>query len=489
MLENNRRFIADRHGRVRRLHFIGIGGSGMGGIAEVMHRIGYAVSGSDCQPGNMTKHLSKLGITVHIGHAASHVDACDVAVTSSAVGSDNPEVLAARAKRIPIMRRAEMLAELMRFRQGIAVAGTHGKTTATSLIASLLAEGDLDPTFVIGGRLNSAGAHAVLGSSEYLVAEADESDASFLHLQPVMTVVTNIDADHMATYGGSFAKLRDTFVVFLQQLPFYGLAVLCMDDPVVRELLPELNKPVLGYGFSADADIRATEVRQTGTRTQFKVSRPNKPDWLDIALNLPGLHNVSNALAAIAIAYELGVPDAAICRGLQKFQGIDRRLQVAGEFFITPTADGVRRKVLFVDDYGHHPREISATLQAVYAGWPERRLLVVFQPHRYTRTRDLFADFVAVLSEIKHLVLLNVYSAGEAPIAKADAPALYKALNNTPTHGNTWIFAEHMEDVPAILTDILCDGDILLTLGAGSIGALAASLPGTLAESPLQSGN
>ncbi len=475
--DKHRKFSVNRRGQVRRLHFIGIGGAGMGGIAEVMQRLGYAVSGSDLQDNAMTRHLRSLGADIHLGHAAAYVRDCDVVVTSSAVTPDNLEVQTARALRIPIMRRAEMLGELMRFREGIAVAGTHGKTTTTSLIASLLAEAGLDPTFVIGGRLNSAGSNAALGSGDYLVAEADESDASFLHLQPIIAVVTNIDADHMETYGGEFERLRQTFLDFLQQLPFYGLAVLCADDPVVNALQDQLSKPILTYGLTPDADIHATDIRQQGGKTWFRVNTRESGHGFDISLNLPGWHNVRNALAAISVARELGVPEAAMRRALANFQGIGRRFQVAGEI---ETGQG---RVLMIDDYGHHPREITATLEGIRHGWPGRRLVVVFQPHRYTRTRDLFADFVNVLAGLDHLILLEVYPAGEAPIAGADGNSLYRALTGgNGFGGRPCQFASTLEQVPELLRETLRDGDILLTLGAGSIGALAARLPDLLAR-------
>ncbi len=481
MNQNKHSFIVNRHGQVRRLHFIGIGGAGMGGIAEVMHHLGYNVSGSDAHESSMTCRLRDLGVTLFIGHAAQQVAGCDVVVVSSAVSASNPEIVAAREQRIPILRRAEMLAELMRFRQGIAIAGTHGKTTTTSLCASILAEGKLEPTFVIGGRLNSVGSNACLGAGDYLVAEADESDASFLHLHPVMTIVTNIDADHLETYDGDFNKLRDAFITFLSQLPFYGLAVLCLDDPVVRGLLPELSKPVLTYGLTPEADLYATHIRQEGVMTHFQIQGTIRETPLEVSLNLPGKHNVSNALAAIAIAQELGVSDTAICRALHKFQGIGRRFQMLGEI---QTRKG---SVLLIDDYGHHPREMQATIEAIRTGWSTRRLVVIFQPHRYTRTRDLFADFVALLGQLEHLLLLDVYPAGEPPIVGADGTSLYRALCaqrvqsqpldlSRPPSG--WVhFIEQPAQVLDQLLEIVEDGDIVLTLGAGSIGALAAQLP------------
>lgn len=459
-------------GRIRRIHFVGIGGVGMGGIAEVMLNLGYQVTGSDLQENAVTRRLAEHGAIIHLGHESENVHNCDVVVTSTAVKQDNPEVVEAHNLRIPVVPRAEMLAELMRFRHGIAVAGTHGKTTTTSLIASVLAEGGVDPTFVIGGRLNSVGTHAQLGEGKYLVAEADESDASFMYLQPMMAVVTNIDADHMETYDGDFEKLHQTFAEFLHHLPFYGLAILCTDDAEVVRLLPKITRPVITYGFNDDADVRAHDVSQQANRTSFKVSYTDSTSGeqktLDISLNMPGEHNVLNALAAIAVAHEVGVDDKAIHSALENFQGIGRRFQIYGEY---ETANG---KILHVDDYGHHPREVAATINAVRKGWPGNRLVVVFQPHRYTRTRDLFEDFSMVLSEVDVLVLLEVYAAGETPIAGADGRALARAIR-TRGHVDP-IFVENIEDVPQTLSGVLQDGDILLTLGAGNVGAAAAGL-------------
>ncbi|MDX1698132.1 MAG: UDP-N-acetylmuramate--L-alanine ligase, partial [Thiohalobacterales bacterium] len=400
-------------GRVRHVHFIGIGGAGMSGIAEVLHNLGYTVSGSDVRENAVTVRLQAMGITISIGHATGNVADCDVVVVSTAIPEDNPEIVAARERRIPVVPRAEMLAELMRFRYGIGVAGTHGKTTTTSLIASLLAEGGLDPTFVIGGQLNSAASHAQLGAGHYLVAEADESDASFLYLQPSMAVVTNIDADHLPTYAGDFGRLRRTFIEYLHHLPFYGLAVLCLDDAEIQAILGEVTRPVVTYGIDSDADVTATDIAQEGAQTHFVVRRSGHAAGLPVTLNLPGRHNVLNALAAIAVATELGVPDAAIQAALAGFQGIGRRFHIAGEI-ATPAGN-----VLLIDDYAHHPREIAPTLAAVRAGWPGRRLVVVFQPHRYSRTHDLFDDFIQVLSSADVLVLGEVYPAGEEPIAGA----------------------------------------------------------------------
>jgi len=459
-------------GRIKRIHFVGIGGVGMSGIAEVLLNLGYEVSGSDIAENATTQRLTQNGAVIKLGHAAEHVAGSDVVVTSSAVHADNPEVVQARELRIPIVPRAEMLAELMRFRFGIAIAGTHGKTTTTSLVASLLAEGGLDPTFVIGGRLNSAGSNARLGEGKYLVAEADESDASFMHLQPMMAVVTNIDADHMETYGGDFQKLRQTFIEFLHHLPFYGLAVVCIDDAEIKNIIADVIRPILTYGLSDEADIWASEIHQTEFSTHFKVSRKDKTDWLDITLNMPGRHNVLNALAGIAIAHEVGVDDAAIMSALQSFQGIGRRFQSYGEI---QTAHGM---ILHVDDYGHHPREVAATIKAIRDGWPGKRLVLAFQPHRYTRTRDLFEDFSMVLSEVDVLVLLEVYAAGEDPIAGADGRSLSRAIR---LRGQVEpVFVESIEQLPETLSAVLHDGDLLLTLGAGSIGAMAARLGGLL---------
>ncbi|MEJ2060773.1 MAG: UDP-N-acetylmuramate--L-alanine ligase [Gammaproteobacteria bacterium] len=460
--------------RMRRVHFVGIGGSGMGGIAEVLVNLGYAVTGSDLAENAVTRRLRDLGVRVFLGHDAAHIEDADVVVVSSAVKSDNPEVEAARARRTPVVPRAEMLAEIMRFRTGIAVAGTHGKTTTTSLVASLLAEGGLDPTFVIGGRLNSTASHSRLGGGEYLVAEADESDASFLYLQPMIAVVTNIDADHLSTYGGDYARLRAAFVEFLHHLPFYGLAVLCVDDPGVREILSEITRPVLRYGTDESADVRASNIRYETVRSHFEVKLPERDALLPVTLNLPGRHNVLNALAAITVAHELGLNDAAIQRGLEQFQGIGRRFQLYGE---VQTAAG---PVLLVDDYGHHPTEIEATIQAVRSAWPERRLVVAFQPHRYSRTRDLFEDFSAVLSEVDALVLLEVYAASEDPIPGADGRSLARAIR---ARGKVDpVFVEDIASLPEVLANVLRADDVLLTLGAGSIGAMAASLPERLKE-------
>ena len=455
-------------GRIHRIHFVGIGGVGMGGIAEVLHNLGYEVTGSDLADSAMTRHLANMGIDVSKGHSKHHVENCDVVVVSSAIQVDNPEVVAAQERRVPVVPRAEMLAELMRFRQGIAVAGTHGKTTTTSLIASLLAEGGLDPTFVIGGRLNSAGSHARLGTGEYFVAEADESDASFLHLQPVIAVVTNIDVDHMDTYGGDIHRLHQAFIDFLHQIPFYGLAVVCTDDPIIKDILPNLARPVLTYGFNKHADIRASDLYQEGSRTCFTVSRGNNESRLQVSIDLPGRHNALNALAAITVAHELSVPDDAISNALANFEGIDRRFQVMDN---VETPYG---RIILIDDYAHHPRELEATIQAVRDGWHGRRLVVVFQPHRYTRTRDLFEDFVDVLSDVDVLLISEVYPAGEESIAGANARALCRAIRQ---RGQVEpIFVEDLSKLPFMMESIIHEGDIVAILGAGSIGTVAVDL-------------
>jgi UDP-N-acetylmuramate--alanine ligase len=458
---------------VKRVHFVGIGGVGMCGIAEVLHNLEFSVSGSDSAENANTKRLAGLGIRVTIGHDAAHIAGADVVVISSAVKDTNPEVQAARAAKIPVIPRAEMLAELMRLQHGIAIAGTHGKTTTTSLAASVLAQGGIDPTFVIGGRLNSAGTNARLGRGEYLVAEADESDASFLHLQPFMAVVTNIDADHMETYGGDFNRLKQAFIDFLHNLPFYGLAILCIDDPNVRAILPYIHKPVRTYGTGAEADVRATDIRQDGMQMHFNVTIGKRGKSMPVILNQPGRHNVLNALAAITVANELNVPEAAIREGLANFAGIGRRFQVNGRL---PVTGG---DVLLVDDYGHHPRELAATIQAAREGWPQRRLVVAFQPHRYTRTRDLIDDFSAVLTGCDPLLITEVYAAGETPISGADGRALCRAIR---ARGGNPVFVENVNDLPALLADTLRANDLLLTLGAGNIGQVAAGLAQRLGE-------
>ncbi|GGK76898.1 UDP-N-acetylmuramate--L-alanine ligase [Amphritea balenae] len=454
--------------RIRRIHFVGIGGVGMCGIAEVLLNQGYQISGSDIRDSAVTERLRGMGAEIFIGHAQENITAANVVVTSTAVQEDNPEVSAARERRIPIVRRAEMLAELMRYRHGIAVAGTHGKTTTTSLLASVMAEAKLDPTFVIGGRLNSAGTNAKLGGSRYLVAEADESDASFLHLQPMVTIVTNIDADHMDTYGGDFGKLKQTFIEFLHNLPFYGLAVLCNDDPVVQEIIPAIGRPIVTYGITENADYRAVDISQNGMETSFTVKRPDGRADLSVTLNMPGKHNVLNALATIAVATDEGIEDNAICSALAKFQGVGRRFQVLGEI---PVKGG---SAMLVDDYGHHPREVQATIKAVKEGWPGKRLVMVNQPHRYTRTRDLYEDFVQVLSDADVLLLMEVYAAGEAPIAGADSRSLCRSIRQRGSVDP--VFVETLDEVPAVLRNLLQPGDLLLTQGAGNITALAHEL-------------
>lgn len=458
--------------RVQRVHFVGIGGSGMGGIAEVLLNLGYEVSGSDMRASAVTRRLESLGARIAIGHAAKHVEGAGVVVISSAIKQDNPERIAALQQRIPVVPRAEMLAELMRFRMGVAVAGTHGKTTTTSLVAAVMAEGGLDPTFIIGGRVKSSDSHSRLGGSRWLVAEADESDASFLYLQPLIAVVTNIDADHLSTYEGDFSRLRATFVEFLHHLPFYGLAVLCIDDPVVRGLLPEVTRPVVTYGLSEDADIRATDITQQGMVTRFKVILRGRPQDGTISLNMPGTHNVLNALAAIAVAEDVGVDVSAYGVALASFQGVDRRFQLHGDI---QTSQGL---VTYIDDYGHHPRELMAVLRAIRDGWPGRRIVMAFQPHRYTRTHELFDDFADVLSEPDVLLLTDVYAAGEAPIPGADTGALAKAVR---VRGRVEpIVVSQPGDIGLALLGVLADGDIVLTMGAGDIGGVAAGLPAQL---------
>ncbi len=456
-----------RH-KVKHIHFVGIGGAGMSGIAEVLLNLGFKISGSDLSDSAATRRLAKLGAKVYLGHAAAHIDKADVVVTSSAVKADNPEVIAARERNIPIVPRAMMLAELMRFKQGIAVAGTHGKTTTTSLVASVLAEGGMDPTFVIGGRLEAAGAHAKLGSGEFLVAEADESDASFLYLMPVIAIVTNIDADHMETYGHDFERLKRAFVDFIQHLPFYGVAVLCADDANVREIMPRITKQIVTYGTTEDADIRATNIQAVGGQMHFKVERKGDKK-LAVKLNLAGHHNVLNALAANAGATEVGVPDKAIQKGLEEFRGVGRRFQRYGEVAL---ADG--GSFTLIDDYGHHPVEMAATLAAARGAFPGRRLVLAFQPHRYTRTRDLFEDFARILSTVDVLLLTEVYPAGEAPIVAADGRTLTRAVR---VLGKVEpIFVENVNDLGKAICAVARDGDVVLTMGAGSIGQVPGQL-------------
>ena len=468
------RFPVPEMRRIRRIHFIGIGGSGMCGIAEVLLNQGYEIGGSDLKESAVTRRLKSMGAEVFIGHRAENVRDADVVVVSTAVNEQNPELIAAREARLPVVPRAEMLAELMRFRHGIAVAGTHGKTTTTSLVASILGEAALDPTFVIGGRLNSAGSNAQLGGSRYFVAEADESDASFMHLQPMVSIVTNIDADHMSTYGGDFAKLENIFVEFLHNLPFYGVAVLCVDDPVVRRILPRVKRTLLTYGIEQeDADFRAADIRYDGMRTHFTAHRP-APHKLAVTLSIPGRHNVLNALAAIAVATDEKVADAAIVTALAKFEGVGRRFQVYGTYDVATAAGVVARGITLVDDYGHHPREVQATVAALRKVWPDRRAVMLYQPHRYTRTKDLYEDFVQALSEVDVLLLMEVYAAGESPIAGADGRSLCRSIR-ARGHLDP-VFVETAADVPRVLRDVLRDGDVLLTQGAGDIGSIAARL-------------
>ncbi len=449
----------------RRVHFIGIGGAGMSGIAEVLSNLGYSVSGSDRADSVVTRRLADLGIKIHKGHDASNVADADVIVVSSAIKADNPELIAARERRVPVVPRAEMLGELMRFRRGIAVAGTHGKTTTTSLLASVLAEGGLDPTFVIGGQLLAAGTHARLGTGEYLVAEADESDGSFLMLNPVIAIVTNIDADHLENYGGDYAQVKKAFADFLHRLPFYGIAVVCVDDAEVAQLAESTARRTITYAVTRDADVRASDVRQDGPRMHFSLHLPGADAGVNVTLNLPGMHNVQNALAAAAVGWHLGIDNDAIARALGEFQGVGRRFQVRGELALESGT------ALLVDDYGHHPRELGAVFAAARGGWPDKRLVVAFQPHRYTRTRDLLDDFANVLSDVDVLVLTEVYPAGEAPIAGADGRALARAVR---ARGKVDpVLIDHPRELRGALSALLQDGDLLLIMGAGDIGAAA----------------
>lgn len=453
--------------KIKNIHFVGIGGSGMNGIAEVLLNLGFQVSGSDLAESVVTQRLQGLGATIHYGHDTHNLQDADAVVTSTAVKADNPEVVAARERRIPIVPRAVMLAELMRLRQGIAVAGTHGKTTTTSLVTSVLAKGGYDPTFVIGGRLNSSGANARLGTGEFIVAEADESDASFLYLTPILAVITNIDADHMETYGHDFNKLKQAFVDFIERLPFYGRAMLCVDDENVRDILPRISKPITTYGFSEGAQIRAVDVRHEGGKMRFTAlcRHDDVPLDLEVTLNLAGLHNVLNSLAAIAVALEVGVAPEAIVAGLAEFEGVGRRMQRYGEVAL-PTGGSFT----LIDDYGHHPVEMRATLAAARGAFPGRRLLLAFQPHRFTRTRDLFEDFVQVLSGVDVLALAEIYAAGEAPLVAADGRALMHALRVAGQ--SEAVFVENIADMPKTIMQMARDGDVVLTMGAGSIGGV-----------------
>ena len=459
---------------INHIHFIGIGGAGMSGIAEVLFNLGYRVSGSDLSDSATLQRLGALGITTCIGHLANNIDAADAVVTSTAVKADNPEVLAARARRIPVVPRAVMLAELMRLKKGIAIAGTHGKTTTTSLVASVLAAAGLDPTFVIGGRLNSAGANARLGSGDYIVVEADESDASFLNLLPVMAVVTNIDADHMETYGHDFNNLKKAFVDFLHRMPFYGTAILCTDDPAIRDILPQVACPVTSYGFDEGAQVRAVDVRAVGGQMHFTAQRRNGVtlEDLPVVLNLPGRHNVLNALSAIAVAVELNVPDAAVQSALADFKGVGRRFQRYGEVAVKP--ENGTGSFTVIDDYGHHPVEMAATLEAARGAFPGRRLVLAFQPHRYTRTRDCFEDFVKVIGHADAVLLAEVYAAGEAPIVAADGRSLARALRVAGRMEP--VFVDDINAMPQAILDNARDGDVVMCMGAGSIGAVPAKV-------------
>ncbi len=454
--------------KVKHIHFVGIGGAGMSGIAEVFVNLGYQVSGSDLMDNQVTQRLARLGIKVYVGHTSQQIAGADVVVISTAVKPDNPEVIAAKNKNIPVVPRALMLAELLRLRSGIAIAGTHGKTTTTSLIASILAAADMDPTFVIGGKLEAAGCHAKLGSGEFIVVEADESDASFLYLQPVLTVVTNIDADHMETYGHDFNRLKQTFVEFVQHLPFYGMAVVCVDDANVREVMPAITKPITTYGLSEDAQVRAINIQHDNHQMRFTavVGVNGSARNLEITLNLPGLHNIQNALAAIAVANEIGVPDLAIVKALSEFKGVERRFQLYGEIKLS-----AQKSITLVDDYGHHPAEMEATIKAARGAFPGRRLVVAFQPHRYTRTRDVFEDFTRVLSQVDVLLLTEVYPAGEDPIVAADSKSLARSIR---VQGKVEpIYIEEVDDLPAAILDVVQDGDVVLVMGSGSVAKVA----------------
>jgi UDP-N-acetylmuramate--alanine ligase len=453
---------------VRRIHFVGIGGAGMSGIAEVFSNLGYSVSGSDQAANRMTEQLARLGVRICVGHRAENVADADVVVYSSAIAADNVELATARGRRVPIVPRAEMLAELMRFRQGIAIAGTHGKTTTTSLVASVLAEGGCDPTFVIGGLLHSAGSHAKLGTGPYLVAEADESDASFLLLNPLIAVLTNIDADHMQTYGQDFERLRASFRDFFRRLPFYGVAVICADDPEAMSLIGDLHTRVITYGQDHDADVRGHDIVLDGTRSRFRATRRGREEVLDVELNMPGRHNALNALAAVAVAAELGIPDEAVLRALASFQGVGRRCQLRG---LARVGGAV---VTVIDDYGHHPREIAAMIRTAREGWPGRRLVVAFQPHRYTRTRDLFDDFVDVLSAVDVLLVLEIYGAGEKPIPGADARSLCRSIRARAQVDP--VFVSGPDALLDVLGSVARDDDLVMLLGAGSIGRIAEGM-------------
>ncbi|MGM3160770.1 UDP-N-acetylmuramate--L-alanine ligase [Dickeya undicola] len=472
-----RSIVPEMH-RVRHIHFVGIGGAGMGGIAEVLANEGYQISGSDLAPNAVTQQLTDLGAQIYFHHRPENVNEASVVVVSSAIAADNPEIIAAHEARIPVIRRAEMLAELMRFRHGIAIAGTHGKTTTTAMVTSIYAEAGLDPTFVNGGLVKAAGTHARLGSSRYLIAEADESDASFLHLQPMVAIVTNIEADHMDTYQGDFENLKQTFINFLHNLPFYGHAVMCLDDAVIRELLPKVGRHITTYGFSDDADVRVADYRQVGAQGLFTLARQGKP-LLNVTLNAPGRHNALNAAAAVAVATEEGIDDDAILRALARFQGTGRRFDFLGEFPLQPV-NGKSGSAMLVDDYGHHPTEVDATIKAARAGWPDKRLVMIFQPHRYTRTRDLYDDFAHVLSQVDVLLMLDVYPAGEAPIPGADSRSLCRTIRGRGKIDP--IMVPDVEALPELLAQALQGDDLVLVQGAGNIGKLARRL----AENRLQ---
>ncbi|PWC15710.1 UDP-N-acetylmuramate--L-alanine ligase [Brenneria roseae subsp. americana] len=472
-----RSIVPEMH-RVRHIHFVGIGGAGMGGIAEVLANEGYEISGSDLAPNAVTQQLAELGAQIYFHHRAENVLNASVVVVSTAISADNPEIVAAHEARIPVIRRAEMLAELMRFRHGIAIAGTHGKTTTTAIVTSIYAEAGLDPTFVNGGLVKAAGTHARLGSSRYLIAEADESDASFLHLQPMVAIVTNIEADHMDTYQGDFENLKQTFINFLHNLPFYGQAVMCIDDPVIRELLPRVGRHITTYGFSDDADVRVAGYRQIGAQGHFTLERQDKP-VLNVTLNAPGRHNALNAAAAVAVATDEGIDDDAILRALERFQGTGRRFDFLGEYALE-TVNGQSGSAMLVDDYGHHPTEVDATIKAARAGWPDKRLVMVFQPHRYTRTRDLYDDFAHVLSQVDVLLMLDVYPAGESPIPGADSRSLCRTIRGRGKIDP--ILVTDVDTLPELLSQALRGGDLILVQGAGNIGKLARKL----ADSRLQ---
>ena len=470
-MSNSLNFQPPEMRRISRIHFVGIGGSGMSGIAEVLLNQGYQISGSDINLGPTVKRLKASGMQIFKGHAQTHIEGADVVVKSSAVTLDNPEIVAAYELGIPVVRRAEMLAELMRYRHGVAVAGTHGKTTTTSLIAAIFAEEKRDPTFIVGGRVNSIGTNAKLGASRYIIAEADESDASFLHLQPMVSVVTNIEPDHMETYGFDFEQLKTTYIEFLHNLPFYGLAVVCIDDPVIRELINSIGRPTLTYGFSEDANYRISEFSMIEGRGQFVIDRPDNQTTLSVSLNIPGRHNALNAAAAIAVATDEGISDKAIIAGLEKFCGVGRRFETIGQY---PVENSKAGTATLVDDYGHHPTELKATIDAVRDGWPEKRLVMVFQPHRYSRTRDMYEDFVQILSEVDLLIMLNVYAAGEDPIVGAGSKNLCNSIRQRGAIDP--IYVENMEEIPNLVAGLVQADDIVLTQGAGSVSKLVAML-------------